>query len=197
MSDSWGWDDAGEIDLTRLPPPDPAERVDRPSPFATAAPAPAPAPSWSAPLEPMPVVQPMPVAPAAEISVAPAVVGFTTLPTNRAILLLIASGARLTSSDRATAWLEVPGARIVVLAGDRTRLLVDAPDPARRERITDVVVRSLQREDPGVALQPSRAMVPEPGPMPVEAGDGWYPDPFAAAVSRRWDGRRWTAETRG
>jgi hypothetical protein len=101
----------------------------------------------------------------------------------------------MVASDVARAWLEVPGARIVVSEGDVTRLLVDSEDAERRARVGDVVLQGLFREDASVTLSPSHAAAPEPGPMTGTPAAGWYADPYRPSGIRHWDGRRWTGDT--
>ena len=94
------------------------------------------------------------------------------------------------------AWLEVKGARLAVLAGDTTRVLIESDSPDRLAKVGQVVSASLQIDDPGFALQPSDAGLPRPQPMQGTGRAGWYPDPYDPVGARYWDGTRWTPQHR-
>lgn len=178
--------------LAALPPPtgvavDPSLVVPRPTGAGSAADPPgAPRPD------------PAPVSPFGTPPTAPAhrsLLGYTHLTANRAALLLAAAGARATSTGAGSARLEVRGAVMTVLAGDRTRIVVEADDDERRRRVALVTERSIASEDPAFTLTDSHVSSPEPSPLPTAPPAGWYDDPYRIRGVRWWDGLGWTADT--
>jgi hypothetical protein len=120
--------------------------------------------------------------------------GYTSLKANRTAMLLVAAGAHAAFTGQGSARLEVKGAAMTVLAGDRTRVIVESADPERRRKVALVAEQRIQREDPAFSLAGSHAVSPEPSPLPTSPLAGWYHDPYRPSGLRRWDGLAWSAD---